>query len=90
MVVSLVGSSIEADGVITRPFGLLPLSLLPSLMKVICNCAGLLPVKMATRDGVRWGLFRMTQNNDELVRCINQLLDLGQAACVVRPRSTSR
>ena len=45
---------------------------------------------LGTRDGVRWGLFRMTQNNDELVRCINQLLDLGQAACVVRPRSTSR
>ena len=45
---------------------------------------------LGTRDGVWWGLFRMTQNNDELVRCINQLLDLGQAACVVRPRSTSR
>ena len=55
MVVSLVGNSIEADGVMTRLFAIPPLSLLPSLMNVMCNCAGLLPVNRATRDGVQRG-----------------------------------
>ena len=55
MVVSLGANSTELAGAITRPFGLLPLSFLPSFTKVMCNCAGLLPVKMAAREGVQRG-----------------------------------
>jgi len=51
MVVSFVGNSMEQSEAMTRPFRLPPLSFLPSPTKVMCNCAGLLPVKMAPREG---------------------------------------
>ena len=45
----------DAGGGSNAPFGLSPLSCLPSPTKVMCNWAGLLPVNSAARVGVQRG-----------------------------------
>ncbi len=45
---------------------------------------------ISTRDGTSWGLFRMTQYDHELVRCVKELFASGQSAYITEPKRSEK
>ncbi len=40
---------------------------------------------LSTTDRTSWGIYRVTQNDVELLDCLKELLEMGQSAFVTKP-----